>query len=89
MTAEIVNLRQARKLKARAEKERQAEANRVHFGQPRAERDLLAREDELARRRHEGARREAPGNGADGTACGDGGSRSRNDNGDDQGETGP
>ncbi|WP_332714513.1 DUF4169 family protein [Pelagibacterium mangrovi] len=38
--AEIVNLRQARKAKARAQKERASEANRAKFGRTRAERDL-------------------------------------------------
>lgn len=36
--AEIVNLRQARKKKARAEKERVAEQNRVTHGRSKAER---------------------------------------------------
>ena len=35
--AEIVNLRQARKRKARAEKEKTAEANRLAFGRTKAE----------------------------------------------------
>lgn len=38
--AEIVNLRQARKAKARAEKDQAAEANRAKFGRTKAERDL-------------------------------------------------
>ena len=37
---EIVNLKRVRKAKARAEKETQAANNRVHFGTPKAERDL-------------------------------------------------
>lgn len=37
--AEIVNLRQARKAKVRAEKEQAAEANRAKFGRTKAERD--------------------------------------------------
>ena len=40
MGAELINLRQARKAKARAEKEKQAEANRVTHGTPKALRDL-------------------------------------------------
>ena len=36
---EIVNLRAARKAKARADKERQAEQNRRKFGRTRAERE--------------------------------------------------
>ena len=38
--AEIVNLRRARKAKGRAEKEREAEANRVKHGVPKPARDL-------------------------------------------------
>jgi hypothetical protein len=37
--ADIVNLRQARKQKARSDKERQAEQNRVLHGRSKAERD--------------------------------------------------
>ena len=35
-----VNLRQFRKQKARADKAKQAETNRVQFGTPKAQRDL-------------------------------------------------
>ncbi|WP_107712721.1 DUF4169 family protein [Oceanicaulis sp.] len=35
-----INLRQARKQKARADKAKQAEINRVQFGAPKAQRDL-------------------------------------------------
>jgi len=38
--AEIVNLRRARRAKGRAVKEREAEANRVKHGTPKAARDL-------------------------------------------------
>ncbi len=38
--ADIVNLRQARKRKARAEKDSRAEANRIAFGRPKGERRL-------------------------------------------------
>ena len=38
--AEIVNLRRARKAKSRAEKEREAEANRAKHGTPKPARDL-------------------------------------------------
>ncbi|HZW46267.1 MAG TPA: DUF4169 family protein [Microvirga sp.] len=48
--AEIVNLRQARKQKARAEKEARAEQNRVTFGRGKAEKELTKAERELARR---------------------------------------
>ena len=44
--AEIVNLRRARKDKARAEKEKTAEANRISHGTPKALRNLeKARKD--------------------------------------------
>jgi hypothetical protein len=45
-----INLRQARKRKARAEKDKQADANRIAHGTPKAVRDLAAaRRDTLAR----------------------------------------
>ncbi|WP_315923799.1 DUF4169 family protein [Mesorhizobium sp. SP-1A] len=59
--AEIVNLRQARKQKARTEKERAAEQNRALHGRPKAERerqDLLRAQSE---RFVEGHRRDAAG----------------------------
>jgi hypothetical protein len=37
MTADVVNLRQARKLKARAEKEQTASENRAQFGRTKHE----------------------------------------------------
>jgi hypothetical protein len=44
--AEIVNLRRARKAKARAEKDKTAQANRVAHGTPKALRNLAeARKD--------------------------------------------
>lgn len=39
MTAEIINLRQARKRRARDQKEAKAAENRAHFGRGRAERE--------------------------------------------------
>ena len=45
--AEIVNLRRARKKKARAEKETRAAGNRVRFGRTKAEK----RESEIESRR--------------------------------------
>lgn len=46
--ADIINLRQARKDRGRAEKEKKAEANRVLHGTPKAVRDLAkARKDKL------------------------------------------
>jgi hypothetical protein len=42
MSADIVNLREARKAKARAEKDKQAEANRRLHGMTKVEREKLA-----------------------------------------------
>jgi len=47
--AEIVNLRRARKAKARAEKEKAAEANRVAHGTPKALKTLEQARREKAR----------------------------------------
>jgi hypothetical protein len=49
--AEVVNLRLARKNKARAEKETRASRNRVAFGRTKAERDATKTEKEIAERR--------------------------------------
>ncbi|HWA90556.1 MAG TPA: DUF4169 family protein [Rhizomicrobium sp.] len=50
MGAELINLRRARKGKARAEKAREAEANRARHGTPKAARDLgKARAEKAAR----------------------------------------
>jgi len=49
--AEIVNLRRARKAKARAEKDKTAQANRVAHGTPKALRNLAeARKDKADQR---------------------------------------
>ncbi|PSC05110.1 DUF4169 domain-containing protein [Alsobacter soli] len=56
MTADIINLRRARKAKGRAAAEAQASENRVRFGRTKAERQRLEAEDELAARRLEGHR---------------------------------
>lgn len=49
--ADIINLNRARKAKAKAEKDRTAEANRVRHGTPKALRKLEAakRDKELSR----------------------------------------
>jgi hypothetical protein len=47
---EIVNLRRAKKAKARAAKEKDAEANRAKFGTPKGLRDLEAARREKDRR---------------------------------------
>lgn len=48
--AEIVNLRRARKAKARAEKSAQADANRARHGVAKPVRDLAKARDEKATR---------------------------------------
>ncbi|MXQ10127.1 DUF4169 family protein [Microvirga makkahensis] len=60
--AEIINLRQARKQKARAEKEARAEQNRVTFGRTKAEKSLTRAERELAQRRIDSHKRDADEN---------------------------
>jgi Domain of unknown function (DUF4169) len=49
--AEIINLRQARKQKARAEKEVRANENRIAFGRTKAEKNLSQAEQDLAKSR--------------------------------------
>jgi phage shock protein A len=56
--AEIINLRQARKQKARAEKEARADENRVAFGRTKAEKNLTKAEQDLARSRLEAHKRD-------------------------------
>ena len=48
MAADIVNLRQFRKQKARSEKEKQAEQNRLSFGRTKAEKTLTSALNEKA-----------------------------------------
>jgi hypothetical protein len=52
--AEIINLRRARKGKARAEKEKTAQANRVAHGTPKALKKLEAARQEKAKERLSG-----------------------------------
>ncbi len=52
--AEVINLRLARKAKDRAEKARQADANRAKFGQDKAERKARQAEAERAQRELDG-----------------------------------
>lgn len=51
MAADIINLRQARKAKARVEKEKTAEQNRLTFGRTKAEKQLTKALNEKAERR--------------------------------------
>ena len=57
--AEIVNLRRARKAKARSEAEAQAAQNRIEFGRTKAERKLTAAEKTLQATRLDGHRLDA------------------------------
>lgn len=56
--AEIINLRNARKQKARAAKEAQAEQNRTLFGRTKAEKLKQAAEKSLADRKIDGHKRD-------------------------------
>lgn len=56
--AEIINLRTARKAKARTEKETQASQNRVLFGRTKAERQKDAAEKAKAEKHIDGHKRE-------------------------------
>lgn len=58
MSADIVNLRQARKAKARTDKERQAEQNRLLHGRTKAEKTLTRTLNDKAERTHEQGRLE-------------------------------
>lgn len=58
MSGDIVNLRRARKTRARAGKDAKAAENRARFGRTRAEREREAAEEALAARRLDGIRRE-------------------------------
>ena len=60
MAAEIVNLRQARKNRARTSKEARAEENRRVFGQSLAERRHRKAVDDLEKRNLRGLLRERP-----------------------------
>ncbi|MGU3537231.1 DUF4169 family protein [Methylobacterium sp. A54F] len=54
--AEIINLRQFRKARERAEKEARAGENRVVFGRPKRAKTLAETRKALERDRHEGHR---------------------------------
>jgi hypothetical protein len=50
MTGDVVNLRQFRKHKARSEKEKQAEQNRLSFGRTKSEKSLTTALNDKAER---------------------------------------
>ncbi len=57
MTADIVNLRQARKAKKRAVREEQAAENRIKFGQTKEQRQKQRAETDMSARHLDGHRR--------------------------------
>jgi hypothetical protein len=65
MSAEIINLRRARKTKQRREAEARAAENRAKFGQSKAARTAKDAEQGLESRRLEALRRERGDRGAD------------------------
>ncbi|WP_137679517.1 DUF4169 family protein [Aurantiacibacter suaedae] len=56
--AEVINLRSVRKAKQRADKTREAEANRAKFGQTKSEKALRQQESDRAERLLDGAKLE-------------------------------
>jgi hypothetical protein len=58
MNAELVNLRQFKKRKARDEKDKAAEANRVAFGRTKSEKSLTDTLNRKQRRAHDEKRLE-------------------------------
>jgi uncharacterized protein DUF4169 len=58
MTADVVNLRRARKAKSRVDREKTAAANRVTFGRARIDKAKEAAERERAVRALDGHRRD-------------------------------
>jgi uncharacterized protein DUF4169 len=56
VTAEVVNLRQFKKKQARADKEKQAEQNRISFGRTKAGKQLTKALNEKAERSHQQGR---------------------------------
>ncbi|WP_289034286.1 DUF4169 family protein [uncultured Roseibium sp.] len=57
MSADIVNLRQARKKKARSDREKQAAENRTTFGRSKAEKQLSQKTETLTSARLDGHQR--------------------------------
>lgn len=58
MSGDIVNLRQFRKQKTRAEKEKTAEQNRITFGRTKAEKSLTTKLNEKAEKELDQGRRD-------------------------------
>ena len=60
MSADIINLRQAKKARARLEKEEKAQENRLHFGRSKAEKRQTKAILDLDRAKLDAHRRETP-----------------------------
>ena len=60
MSGDVVNLRQYRKQKTRADKDRKAEQNRIDFGRTKAEKTLTRALNEKAEKALDQGRREPP-----------------------------
>lgn len=60
MSGDVVNLRQVRKQKARSEKEKQADQNRITFGRTKAEKSLTRTLNEKAEKTLDQGRIERP-----------------------------
>ncbi len=58
MSADIINLRNVRKVKARADAEKQADENRVKFGRSKAEKSLSAATKNLTDKSLDGHKRD-------------------------------
>lgn len=65
MSGDIVNLRQVRKQKARSEKEKRAEQNRISFGRTKAEKTLTRTLNDKAQKTFEQGQLERPEDGKD------------------------
>ena len=65
MSGDVVNLRQFRKQKARSEKDKQAEQNRIAFGRTKAEKTLTRALNDKAEKALDQGRLERPGDGKD------------------------
>lgn len=63
MTADLVNLRQFKKRRARQEKERVAHNNRVEFGRSKSEKTQTRKINRQQEQGHEGGRLEKGGRG--------------------------
>ena len=55
---EVINLRQARKAKARAQDEQKAASNRLQFGRRKEDKELLRQIDELHEKNLDGHKRD-------------------------------